>query len=362
MTGHTLGSLASLVRELGSACTVLQIAGDNLLAGSQEGVLACWSVDSGAERWRIENKGPISDLVIDDGRVYASASAGLRAIDIGTGGVLWDRELEGASDYVQAWEGNIWAASSVYEIEISDYTEATVWRFDESGELQERWTEPERPWYFGLHNDGGILLGLGRPRCGFMRIRSGESASHHPIKGDSPVTVGARGTDGRFLFGHSDGGISTILGSEVETFGDDASPVRAITGHDDSWIAGHESGLIVSSRGWTALVPGSVDSLSMGPSVSQGEAVWASSWEEDGARISVLDPNGGGSLLDLEHKHQIRHIRAGIGNMAIGDSTGRIHLIEGGVLARRVEESFDTASDDESRSRLMERLRQLRSN
>ena len=362
MTGHTLGSLASLVRELGSACTVLRIAGDDLLAGSQEGVLACWSIDSGAERWRIEDEGPVSDLVIDGGRVYASASVSLRAIDIGTGGVLWDRELEGASDYVQAWEGNIWAASSVYEIEISDYIEATVWRFDESGELQERWTEPERPWHFGLNDDGGVLLGLGRPRCGFMRIRSGETASHHPIEGDSPVTVGACGADGRFLFGHSDGRVSTILGSEAETFGEDASPVRAITGHSDSWIAGQESGLIVSSRGWTALVPGSVDSLSMGPSVSQGEAVWASSWEEDGARISVLDPNGGGSLLDLEHKHQIRHIRAGIGNMAIGDSTGRIHLIEGGVLARRVEESFDTASDDESRSRLMERLRQLRSN
>ena len=361
MTGHTLGSLASLVRELGSACTVLRIAGDDLLAGSQEGVLACWSIDSGAERWRIEDEGPVSDLVIDGGRVYASASVSLRAIDIGTGEVLWDRELEGASDYVQAWEGNIWAASSVYEIEISDYTEATVWRFAESGELQERWTEPERPWHFGLNDDGGVLLGLGRPRCGFMRIRSGETASHHPIEGDSPVTVGACGADGRFLFGHSDGRVSTILGSEAETFGEDASPVRAITGHSDSWIAGQESGLIVSSRGWTALVPGSVDSLSMGPSISQGEAVWASSWKEGSARISVLDPDGGGSLLDLEHKHQIRHIQAGIGNVAIGDSAGRIHLIEAGVLARRAEESSDTASDDERRSRLMERLRQLQS-
>ena len=85
MTGHTLGSLASLVRELGSACTVLRIAGDDLLAGSQEGVLACWSVDSGVERWRIEGGGPVSDLVIDDGRIYVSASASLRAIDISTG-------------------------------------------------------------------------------------------------------------------------------------------------------------------------------------------------------------------------------------------------------------------------------------
>ena len=360
MASRTLGSLASLVRELGSACTVLHIADDDLLAGSQEGVLACWSVDSGAERWRIEDGGPVSDLVIDDGRVYVSASASLRAIDIGTGEVLWDRELEGASDYVQSWEGNIWAASSVYEIEISDYTEATVWRFDESGELQERWTEPERPWHFGLHDGGGVLLGLGRPRCGFMRFRAGEAASHHPIEGDSPVTVGACGADGRFLFGHSDGRVSTILGSEAETFGDTATPVRAITGHGDGWIAGQESGLIHSSLGWTSLVQGSVDSLAMGPSISQGEAVWASSWGEDGARISVLDPDGGGSLLDLKHKHQIRHIRAGVGNVAIGDSTGRIHLIEEGVLARRVGKSSDTASDDERRSRLMERLRQLR--
>jgi len=47
--------------------------------------------------------------------------------------------------------------------------------------------------------------------------------------------------------------------------------------------------------------------------------------------------------------------------VAIGDSAGRIHLIEAGVLARRAEESSDTASDDERRSRLMERLRQLQS-
>ena len=361
MTGHTLGSLASLVRELGSACTVLRIAEGDLLAGSQEGVLACWSVESGTERWRIEDDGPFSDLSIFDGRVYASASASLHAIDQSTGEILWSRVLEGASDYVQACSDGVWASSSVYEIEISDYTESTVWRFDEEGGLQERWSGPERPWYFGLHDGGGVLLGLGRPRCGFIRIRSGEEASHRPLEGDIPITVGVCRTDGRFLLGHSDGRVSTILGSEAETVGDVSSPVRAITGHGDTWIVGQESGLIVSSRGWSTTAPGSTDSLSVGPSTSQGEAVWVSSWKEKSARISVLDLHSGDSLLELGHKHRIRHLQTGFGKVAIGDSTGRIHLIERGVLARRVEESSKTASDDENRSRLMERLRQLRS-
>jgi outer membrane protein assembly factor BamB len=360
MGGHTLEGLASLVRNLGSACTLLRIADDDLLAGSQEGELICWSVESGTERWRVEVDGPLSDLAIDDGRVYASASASLHAIDLDTGEILWSRGLEGASDYVQAWGGSVWAVSSVYEIEVSDYTESTVWRFDGMGELQERWTVPERAWHFGLHEDGGVLLGLGRPRCGFLRIRSGEEPEHHQIKGDSPVTVGACGSSGRFLIGHSDGSVSTIVGSDANTAGEGSSPVRAITGHGDDWIAGQESGQVVSSRGWTTTAPGSVDSLSVGPSTSEGEAVWASSWKGDGVRISVLDPDGGGSLLELDHGHRTRHIQASAGKVVLGDSRGRIHLIEAGVLTRRVKESPVPASDDENRERLMERLRQLR--
>ena len=47
-------------------------------------------------------------------------------------GRFFGRELEGASDYVLAVEGSIWATSSVYEIEVGDYTESSIWRFNRS--------------------------------------------------------------------------------------------------------------------------------------------------------------------------------------------------------------------------------------
>ena len=250
MAVHTLESVSSFERGLGSACTVLRIDGDDLLAGSQEGVLACWSVDSGNERWRIEINGPISDLAMTDDRVYAAASSDLIALDTNTGDIIWSRPLEGASDFVQVEGGVIWAASSVYEIEISDYTESTVWMFDNEGSLQEQWTFSERAWYFGLHEDGGVLLGLGRPRCGLLRIQSGESALHRLLGESSPVTTGACGFEGRFLIGHSDGRVCVVTDSVEEPSEEISSPVRAICSSGQTWFSGHESGEIVSSRGW----------------------------------------------------------------------------------------------------------------
>jgi len=360
MAVHTLGSISSLERALGSACTVLRIEDGDLLAGSQEGALACWSVDSGSECWRIEMTGPISDLAVSDGRVYAAASSDLHALNASNGDVIWSRPLEGASDYVQVGDGIVWAASSVYEIEISDYTESAVWMFDSEGSLKERWTFPERAWHFGLHDDGGVLLGLGRPRCGLLWIRSDEGASHHSLMGSSPVTVGACGSGGRFLFGHSDGSVSVVVDSAAEASEEQSSPVRAICSSNQDWFSGHDSGEVISSRGWAVSASGAVESLATGPSGSKGGGIWVSRWNGATSSVVIVDATAGSVLLELEHGHRIRHIQSANGNIALGDSSGRIHLIEEGVLSRRLEEVVGESGDDERRSRLMERLRQFR--
>ena len=82
----------------------------------------------------------------------------------------------------------------------------------------------------------------------------------------------------------------------------------------------------------------------------------------DGAISSVVsvDATDGSVLLELEHGHRIRHIQSEDGNIALGDSRGRIHLIEEGVLSRRLEEVVGASDDDERSSRLMDRLRLLR--
>ena len=360
MAVHTLESVSSFERGLGSACTVLRVAGDDLLGGSQEGVLACWSVDSGKERWRIEINGPISDLAMTDDRVYAAASSDLLALDANTGDIIWSRPLEGASDFVQVWEGVVWAASSVYEIEISDYTESTVWMFDSEGSLQEQWTFPERAWHFGLQGDRGVLLGLGRPRCGLLRIRIGEGASHRPLEGSSPVTVGACGFGGRFLIGHSDGRVCVVTDSDHEPSEKRSSPVRAICSSEQAWFSGHESGEIISSRGWVDMSPGAVESLAMGPSGSSGSGIWGSRWNGESASVTVLEAADGSILLELGHHCRIRHLQSTDGNIALGDSSGGIHLVEGVVLSRRIGGIVEETEDNERRSQLMERLRRLR--
>ena len=360
MVVHTLESISSFERGLGSACTVLRIDGDDLLAGSQEGVLACWSVDSGNERWRIEMNGPISDLAMTDNRVYAAASSDLIALDTNTGDIIWSHPLEGASDFVQVEGEVIWAASSVYEIEISDYTESTVWMFDNEGSLQEQWTFSERAWYFGLHEDGGVLLGLGRPRCGLLRIQSGESALHRLLGESSPVTTGACGFEGRFLIGHSDGRVCVVTDSVEEPSEERSSPVRAICSSGQTWFSGHESGEITSSRGWVDTALGAVESLAIGPSGSNGSGIWGSRWNGESGGVTVLEIDDGTIILELGHYCRIRHLQSTDDNIALGDSNGRIHLIEGAVLPRRLSGIVEETDDNERRSRLMERLRRLR--
>ena len=114
MTVRSLESVSSFERGLGSACTALRFGDGNLLAGSQEGALACWSMDSGNELWRVEIDGPISDLVLEGNRVYAAASSDLHVFGVDDGEIVWSRALEGASDYVRVHEGVVWASSSVY--------------------------------------------------------------------------------------------------------------------------------------------------------------------------------------------------------------------------------------------------------
>ena len=359
MTVRSLESVSSFERGLGSACTALRFGDGNLLAGSQEGALACWSVDSGDELWRVEVDGPISDLVLEGNRVYAAASSDLHVFDVDDGEIVWSRALEGASDYVRVHDGIVWASSSVYEIEISDYTESTVWMFDSSGSLQQRWTFSERAWHLGLHNDGGVLLGLGRPRCGYLRIRRGEDAEHHDLTSGSPVTIGACGSDGRFLIGHSDGSVS-VLSESGEVPGEvKSTQVRAICSSERNWFSGHHSGEVVSSRGWVVSAPGAVQSLAFGPGASDGNGIWTPRWGDDVSRVAVLDAADGSTALELEHPHRIRHIQSAGEIVALGDSEGRIHLIEKEVLSRRLGTDGDS-DDDERRGQLMARLRQLR--
>lgn len=349
MAERSLEGLASFVRDLGSACSVIRLSGELLLAGSHEGALVCWDASGGDELWRVQVTGPISDLAVDGGVVYATASASLHAVDSASGELVWSSELEGASDYVQAHSGTIWATSSVYELEVADFIEATIWRFDASGEEQERWVLAERPWHLGLHEDGGILLGLGRPRCGYLRIRAGEKTEHVPLGTDSPVTCGACGSEGRFLLGHADGTVSTT-GSAEATENLCESLVTSITTGPLGWISGHHDGTI-GSLAASHQADGPIDALA-----SLGPDVWASVWNGAQSSIAILQEE----LTNLSHDTRLRQMHSAQNLLALGDDLGRVFLVESEVVTRRLSDKEESTPENFRNSELRARLRMLR--
>ena len=347
MAERSLEGVASFVRDLGSACSAVRLVGDMLLAGSHDGLLLCLDAATGGERWRLQVDGPVSDIALDSDRVYATASASLHAVDAAGGELLWSRELEGASDYVQAGDGHVWATSSVYELEVADFVEATVWRFDAGGDEQERWVFAERPWHVGLHADGGILLGLGRPRCGYLRIETGQKTEHFELDNESPVTCGACDSAGRFLFGHADGTISSV-GSAEASEKPRESLVTALAPSDSGWVSGHDDGTIATSDS-TVTAPGSIDAVA-----SLGPNAWASSWNGSTPTLTILQ--FGTISIDA----RVRQMHSSESSLALGDDLGRVFLIESEVVGRRLSDNEETSPEDFRNSELRARLRMLR--
>lgn len=349
----TLTSVSSLRRDLGDSCTVLRVHDGRVFAGSHEGTLACWMTETGERVWQVTMSGPLSDIDFASDRVYVAESSMIHCLDYNSGEIFWSSELEGSSDYVVTTDGGISATSSVYEIEIGDYTESTIWIFNDSGELERRWAIAERCWFF-CSDTRGLVLGLGRPRCGVLRVNDGKL--EHIGSGDvGPVTCGSS-VDNRVLLGHSDGKVSEIDGSDCDSALEGGAPVSAVLGSENWTVAGLEDGGVISSKGWNYTSKGSISALSLGPSPSSKWAIWASS--DDG--VVVLDHDDGKPLIELGHGCKITESDSGGDLIAIGDSEGIIHLIEQSVLSRRLVEDFEIIEEGTVKREMMDRLRKLR--
>ena len=347
MSELSLEAISSYVRDLSSACSAVILTEDFLVAGSHDGLLICWEAAEGIERWRVSIDGPISDIYFDSDKLYVTASASLYAIDNQGGSIVWSNKLEGASDYVIVVDGSVWATSSIYELEVADFIESSIWRFDYSGNELDRWVISERPWHLASDGDGGILLGLGRPRCGYLRVRPGVDLQHIPLSIESPITCGA-GDIENILFGHSNGGVSSILSKISEH--EHESLVTAIAVGKNGWISGHDDGK-VSMESNASYLPGSIDSVEILETIG-----WASSYNDSRVNVMILSDEE----KTLTHDSRIRQMHS-LGNyLALGDDKGRIFMIELEVMQRRLNSSHQAVADDSKKSDLRAKLRMLR--
>mgnify|MGYP001390442115 FL=1 len=236
--------LASFVRDLGSECTTLNMGDNFLLAGSKIGRITLWDTNTGQEKWTTEVEGPISDLGIDE-RIYLTASAELHAIDKENGAIEWSVDIGGSSDMIGINGEKIFVTSSLYEIEVQDYTETTFFIFDKSGKLITSIDFEEKPWFMGKQNHK-IILGIGRPRCGILTVDGEYNISHSKTDGDSPVNMGIKTNKG-FLLGHSNGSITEIIDSGRKSIQCGNDSITAMSPAGFSWQLGDKNGNIFSS-------------------------------------------------------------------------------------------------------------------
>ena len=345
MPGLSLEAISSYVRDLSSACSALLLADDLLFAGSHDGLLVSWDASTGVERWRVSITGPISDISLDSGSVYVAASDSIHAVELENGELLWSKQLEGASDYVLAADGNVWATSSVYELEVADFVESTIWRLDNSGNEIERWVMAERAWHISSDGSGGIILGLGRPRCGYLRVRPEAPFEHNALPTNSPVTCGS-GESKDLIFGHADGSLGSLDESVLET----GSLITSIASSTNGWISGHEDGSI-SMKAVSEQLPGSIDAV--GIVDSNG---WASSF--DGVKVLIMII--GEESNNISHDSRIRKMDSSSNRIVLGDDLGRVYFVESEVLQRRRNSHQEEPEEYSEKSDLRARLRMLR--
>ena len=346
--GRSLSDASSFIRDVGSCCSSILFESDTVVVGSKDGAIKSWSIETGEQILGLEFDGPISDLAVSEEVLYAACSSLLVAVEISTGEVLWRSQLEGSSDSVTIWGGFIWALSSVYEIDISDYTESTLWKFNSRGELIERWSFAEKGWHMGVNN--GIEIGIGRPSCGFIKVGRDGILNYHSLAVASPVTIGCDGTE-TIIFGLSDG---SICNSEGDLCGKGSGLVTSIISIDDGWASGDQNGRIL--WGEEEIELGS-EILSLGVAPN-GVDLWVQTWENK-SRIFSISPGGVHSQV-LEHPDRIVLCDFKEGGLVFGDQVGRVFLVEERYESRFDQGSMESLQREGKRNLLMERLRRLR--
>ena len=334
---------AWMIRDLGQPVSALHIGEDaSLIAGGWDGVLKKWDAE-GTLLWdaqcedRIESILVIGDLVV--------VTAGLHITCVRDGEIQWSHALEGSADMITSFNGQIIATSSVYDIEHGDFMESGVWNFALDGELIEVNRMDEKPWF--IHSGSDLVIGLGRPKCGVLI-----GDKYQDLATESPVTCGVSGRE-KILFGHADGTISSIDGTEVSK---EESSIESLLCTEKGFVSALETGLLVarssdSNELWTG--PGSQITTQ---TVGFNNLHWCGRWQITTGLVEVRDSNG--KVLTSASTSRPRVSNSSERRVGIGFDDGQVLVWEKELFERRSNEK-PTATDGR-KSALAAKLRSLR--
>ena len=246
----------------------------------------------------------------------------------------------------------IFVTSSLYEIEVQDYTETTFFIFDKGGKLITNINFEEKPWFMGKQNHK-IILGIGRPRCGILTIDDEYNISHSKTDRDSPVNMGIKTNNG-FLLGHSNGSITEIIDSGRKSIQCGNDSITAMNSVGLSWQVGDKNGNIFSSDGWRKKLGNRINSI-----IEAEHHIWVSVTSEKNT-VYLLEKKDGSIKHQFSHDNKIQLMELSDNDLAISDEEVKIMFFDMKKLDKRIKTVFELNKDSERRNLLKKRLRALR--
>ena len=377
-----LSELAWFQRNLDVGVSVLHLDDKRLIAGDWDGGIHCWDLE-GENLWQAKTSNRVSSMALGGDNLFAVCGRDIVCIDIPSGNIRWNVELEGSSDLVACTPdgSTILATSSIFDLEMNDFLESTFWRFNGEGELLRQDSIDERPWSIEMRSDGVAFLPLGRPRCGM--IRAAEDGLHHtPLPTDSPATCGFTG-ESHMVIGHADGTLTAVDDGMVmddDTYTNQPGSIESISATEPGFLVatsiepgsagagfGGAEGIAraYNQKGgllWQIETPlgRNIDHVVYGPVIDEITSAWISSWDDRISQTEVRSIPSGNPILQIEMKSRVNSIVGNSGYLAIGFADGDLYLLQGTLLTRRLASEAKSESD-EHRSSMAEKLRRLRS-
>ena len=379
---RNLRELAWFERNLDASVSTLHLDDERLIAGDWDGGIHCWDLE-GERLWHAQTSNRVSDFALGGNFLFAVCGRDIVCLNLESGEVRWEVELEGSSDLVACTPdgSTILATSSVFDLEMNDFLESTFWRFNAEGELLRQDSINERPWSIEMRDDGVAFLPLSRPRCGMIRSEA-DGLHHRPLPTSSPATCGSSGQS-HTVIGHADGTLTAIDDGMVmpdETYTNQPGSIESISATAPGFLVAIaiESGAVGAGFGgaegiaraydkkgtllWQIETPlgRNIEHVVYGPTIANNSTAWVVSWDD---RLSIIEtrtiPNGD-SVMRVEMKSRANVVIGNTQYMALGFDDGSVFLLQGDLLTRRLS-SEDDSEGDEHRSTLADKLRRLRS-
>ena len=344
-----------MVRDLGQAGSdVLLLEDDSVIAGGWDGAIKYWSAD-GDTNWGIETPDRISCLTVKSDKLYATSGLHLLKIDMKTGEIDWQIELEGSADAVVVTGNCVIASSSVYDIEHNDFLESAIWAVSFKGDVLKTHRMDERPWTLQL-SEHDVLAGLGRPKSGWMKLDADGTIIEQKEGWGTPTICSS--TENPVLFGRADGSVvdmdETVLHQMEQS-------ISALSNQEGFLLTADDSGqvdLLTKEIVWSK-TGDAVVGLEHGFSHNGETTVWIARWNGARGRICVHSPSTGDELAHMEGE-RIHAMSVNKRRVGITTEGGLVMIWEQALFERRSKQEPNAGEVDDHRNSMLAKLRALR--